>query len=115
MPEPVLIAIAAALTGRAAGNLYDLVRKKFAGDRAATEALAAADGAANDSPQVLELANSLEHAEHDDPAFSRELRAEWQRTSVAQRAGGRGVANQVSGPVSGKVVQARDIGGNVDL
>jgi hypothetical protein len=113
MPEPVLIAIAAAIAGRAAGSLYDLVRKKFTGDQAATETLAAAEGTADNSPEVSKLTNILEQAERDDPAFSRELRAEWQRTLVEQRASGRGVANAVSGPVSGKVVQARDIRGGV--
>jgi hypothetical protein len=113
MPEPVLIAIAAALAGRAAGTLYDLVKKKFGGDRAASETLAAAEGAAQDSPHVLDLASALEQAERDDPEFSRELRGEWQGT--AQHADKGGVTNQISGQVSGKVVQARDLHGGVHL
>ncbi|HEV2783474.1 MAG TPA: hypothetical protein VGX25_29160 [Actinophytocola sp.] len=114
MPEPVLVAIAAALAGRAAGNLYDLVKRKFGGDRAATETLTAAGGAAEGSPQVLALATALEHAERDDPTFAHQLRTEWQAI-FAQHAETAGVANQISGQISGKVVQARDIHGNLNL
>jgi putative IMPACT (imprinted ancient) family translation regulator len=114
VPEPVVVAIAAALAGRAAGNLYELVKRKFGGNRAATETLAAAEGAATTSAEVQALATALEDAERNDPAFSRELRTEWQ-ASLSQHAETGGVINQVSGELSGKVVQARDVQGNVSL
>jgi hypothetical protein len=115
MPEPVLVAIAAALTGRAAGSLYDLVNKRFARNPAAAEALAAAECAAKDSPEVAQLATALEVAERDDAAFSEALRVEWERASQTQHAEGSEVINQVSGKVSGNLVQARDVHGNITL
>lgn len=113
VPDPILVAIAAALAGKAVGNLYDLVRQKFAGRREAMAALEAAQGAAADSPQVQALSEELSRAESSDPQFSAELRALWREVSVEQHVDRGGVVNQISGNVSGKVVQARDIEGGV--
>lgn len=112
MPEPVLIAIAAALAGKAATSLYDLVKGKFRGRADADRVLAEAQGAAADSVEVAALADELRSAGDEDPAFAAELRTTWH--SVSQRADRGGVANQISG-VADKVVQARDIEGGVSF
>ncbi|WP_024804447.1 hypothetical protein [Nocardia sp. BMG51109] len=115
MPDPILVAIAAALAGKGVGNLYDLVREKFAGRSEAKAALEAARDADAESPQVEVLSEELARTEREDPQFSAELRALWQEISVAQRADRDGVVNQISGDVSGKVVQARDIEGGISF
>lgn len=113
MPEPVLMSVAAAVAGRVAAALYTLVKAKFADDPDATAVLEAAEGAAQDSPQVRDLAETLEAKQASDPAFGEQLRAEWERSSVGQQAESGGVTNQVSGSVGGNVVQARDIDGDI--
>jgi hypothetical protein len=115
MPEPVLISIAAALAGKAATSVYELVKKKFQTRSEAVAALEAAQGAAPDSPEVHALATELAHAEADDPRFAADLRSMWAAASIQQHADHGGVVNQVSGNVSGKVLQARDIQGGVSF
>lgn len=110
MPEPILVSIAAALAARSATSLYELVKRKFTGREEATAALTAATGAEPDSPEVAELSEHLAAASAEDPAFATELRGVW-----AAQADRGGVANQISGNVSGKVVQARDIEGGVSF
>jgi hypothetical protein len=117
MPDPILVSVAAALAAKSATSLYELVKRKFAGRKddeaalAALAALAAADGAAPESAEVATLAAHLAVAEKEDPAFGAELRNTWQQVDVGEG----GVVNQVTGNVSGKVVQARDIGGGVSF
>ena len=113
MPEPVLVSVAAAAAGRVVVGLYDLIKTKFAGDPAASAVLAAAEGTAQDSPQVRELAEALEAEQAADPAFGERLRAEWERAADGQRAESGGVANRISGSVGGNVLQARDIEGDI--
>src|SRR5882672_7555960 len=109
MPEPILVAIAAALAGKSVGNLYDLVKKKFANRKQAAAALEAATGAAPDSPEVRTLTEHLAEATDTDPGFKTALQATWAQISV----GTDGVVNQVSGTVHGNLVQARDIQGGI--
>jgi hypothetical protein len=111
VPEPVLISIAAALASRTVLGLYKLVKAKFADDDLATAALEAAEGAADDSPEVLELSDKLAGAGKADPEFDQRLRAEWQRAAVSAESGG--VVNDISGDVKGNVLQARDIHGDI--
>ncbi|WP_216212474.1 hypothetical protein [Amycolatopsis aidingensis] len=116
MVEPILISIAAALAGKAATGLYDLVRRQFAGDPAATAELeAAAEVPEGDTEQapIQALAERLEAAERADPEFSSALRAEWDRINVSQQAQDEGVTNQVSGTVQGNVIQGRDFHGDI--
>ena len=115
MPDPVLVSVAAALAGKSASSLYDLVKKKFSRSPEATTILEEALGSAPDSPQVRALSAELDRAERADPAFASDLRAVWGQVSVQQRADSDGVVNQVSGTVSGNVVQARDIDGGVSF
>jgi hypothetical protein len=111
--EPILVGIAAALAGSAASSLYDFVKSRFSRRPQGTAALEAARGASPDSVEVLALATELARAEQDDPEFGIELRSRWAAFSTQQEASHGGVANQVSGDVSGSVVQARDIEGGV--
>jgi hypothetical protein len=107
MPDVILVEIAAALAAKASESLYDLVRGKFKGREKALEVLVAADGTAPDSPQVVALAEELEIAEAYDEQFAERLRAEWGR--------GGDVVNKISGTVTGNVIQARDIHGDIRL
>jgi hypothetical protein len=115
MIEPVLIAIANSLAGKATGALYDLVRKKFAASRHDTATLEAAAGADEDTQQVSRLAEALERAETDDAEFKSRLRTEWAELSGTGRSGDGAVANDISGTVSGNAVQARDIQGGISF
>lgn len=105
MPDPILVAIATALAGKSVGNLYDLIKQKFANHKQATTALEAARGAPPDSPEVRTLTDHLAEATANDPEFAATLHATWTQVS--------GVLNQVSGTVHGNVVQARDIQGGI--
>lgn len=107
MPEPVLISLAAALAARSVVGLYKLVKDKFSGDPEAVAVLEAAEGAAEDSPEVRALATRLAAAEEEDRDFAEHLRREWDQAG--------GVVNTVSGTVSGKVVQARDVHGDISF
>jgi hypothetical protein len=108
MPEPILMSIASALATKAVTGLYDLVKKKFSKDPKAVAELEAADP---DRPETITaVARRLETAELADPEFSSALRGEW-----AQQASSGGVTNQITGTVHGKVVQARDIHGDISL
>lgn len=116
MAEPVLISIAAALAGRAVVGLYQFVKDRFADDPDATAALEAAENlteAAEDSEEVQELGRQLERVENSDPEFGKRLRAEWAAVQLHAETGG--VTNQVTGTVHGKVVQARDIHGDLNF
>lgn len=109
MPEPVLVAIAAALAGKSVGNLYDLVKKKFAHHKPAAAALDAAQGTEPNSPEVHTLSEHLAHAATTDPDFAATLQATWTQLSPTTGA----VANHASGTIHGNLVQARDIQGGV--
>lgn len=109
MPEPVLISIAAALASRSAFSLYKLVKAKFAHDPEATAVLEAAEGASDGSPQVKQLQDKLTAARDSDPVFAEQLNREWEQAKTG------GVVNIISGKVSGKVVQARDIHGDISF
>jgi hypothetical protein len=109
MPEPVLVAIAAALAGKAVQSFYDFVRTKISGRRQAVAALEAAEGKPADSPEVQVLAAELERI--DDPQFQTELRERWDSVQTADNGS---VINNISGTVT-KAVQARDIHGTINL
>lgn len=114
MLDPVLMEIATTLAGKAAGGLYDLVRSVFRGHAEASTELVAADGAQPGSAPVRALATRLAEFEAADPDFAQRLRAEWAVAAV-QHADHGGVTNQITGTVTGKVVQARDIHGNISF
>jgi hypothetical protein len=105
------VSIAAALGAKSATSLYELVKRRFAGRKDAEAALDAAGGTPPDSPEVTALATQLAAEETADPAFGKELRRTWQQVSATSG----GVVNQISGDVSGRVVQARDIKGDISF
>jgi hypothetical protein len=104
MPEALLMEIAAALAGKAAGALSDFVRDTFKRRKRALALLEAADGATPESPRVLALARALQAAGNDDPSFAAQLRAQW----IAIRAGAtaahaEAAINSASGAVFGSI------------
>ncbi|HET6711405.1 hypothetical protein [Amycolatopsis sp.] len=111
MPEPILVSIAAALAAKGATGLYDLVKRKFAKDPEAIALLTAAEAAPEEAQPITALAERLHEAEAEDGEFAEALRAEWQKVSLSHGS----VSNQVTGNVTGKVVQARDIHGDITL
>jgi hypothetical protein len=115
MVEPILTSIATTLATKAVGSLYELVRKAFQRRPAATAALEAAGGAAPESAPVQALAEHLAEVSTEDPEFGQRLRAEWAKVQVRQQADNGGVTNQITGTVTGKVVQARDIQGGISF
>jgi hypothetical protein len=115
MPDPILVSIAAALAGKGATGLYDLVKKKLAGSPQATRALDDAECSPPDSPEVHALSEELARAESSDPQFAADLRAMWGHVLTQQRADNGGVVNGITGTVSGNVLQARDIEGGVSF
>lgn len=115
MPDPVLVAIAAALAGKGASHLYDLVKRKFSREPAATEALEAAREKQPGSAEIDTLAATLAKAEAADPAFSAQLHTAWeqhQQTIAVQQTGR--VINQNLGTAQ-QVVQLGEVHGNVNL
>lgn len=114
MPEPILISIAAALAGKAATSLYDVVRTKFARNKDALTDLENALEKRDDPEFVEVLAQRLEQAELDDADFKKVLRGEWERFSATQQAGYGSTATQINGDV-GKLVQIRDVHGDINL
>lgn len=115
MPDPILVSIAAALAGKGATGLYDLVKKKFAGSSQAAGVLDDAEGSPPDSPEVHALSEELARAESSDPQFAVDLRVIWRQALTRQRADNGGVVNGITGTVSGNVLQARDIEGGVSF
>ena len=126
MPDPVLVAIAAALAGKAAGSaasggasalrsLLELVRKKFASRPEAEQALQAAQSVQERAENVDRLGAALAQAVEEDPRFGERLFSLWDRASTELSADRGGVINEVSGTVSGHVVQARDVTGGISF
>ncbi|WP_370963189.1 hypothetical protein [Amycolatopsis sp. cg9] len=114
MPEPILISIAAALAAKGATGLYDVVKRKFAKNPAALAELEAASVAPTDTQPIRALAERLETAEAQDREFAEELRTEWRKLPESGATYG-GVHNTVTGNVTGKVIQAGDVHGNINL
>lgn len=105
-----MISIATAIATKAATGLYDLVKEKFSKDPEAGKALETAEAMPREAGPIRVLAERLEAAEQADPEFAETLRSGW--TQHAEKGG---VTNQISGDVSGKVVQAGDIHGNISF
>lgn len=119
-----MIAVAAAVAGKltesvAAGakaalsTLVRAVRNRLAADDQARRALAEADAAPADGDRVAALAGHLERLAAEDAGFAEQLRGLWSQTDARLQAHRGGTVNEVSGTVSGHVVQARDIDGGV--
>jgi cation transport regulator ChaC len=97
-------------------RLMTTVRNRFRGDKEAETALAVAEAAPDSPAHVEELARVLERLSAADPEFSRDLRTlrnlvRGESTSTAQDDG---VINNFTGTAE-KVVQLRDVHGNINL
>jgi hypothetical protein len=120
MADPVTLAIATAVAGKAAESLTDQareclaalvqrIRDKFRDQPAARAALEAA----RDDQGSGELARALELACAQDPEFGTQIHALWSQVRAAA-AGDHGVVNVVSGRAD-KVVQLRDLHGDLHV
>jgi hypothetical protein len=125
MPDEMVMAIATALATRGAeaavaggknalGALVRLVRRRFGTDAAATEALHAATEDPSDQAQIVRLSAMLTRIMVNDPEFDEQLRGYWGQVAGHQTADHGGVVNLFSGRAE-KVVQARDIQGDINL
>ncbi len=131
MPDPVLVAIAGALAGKAAGAavsggrsalraLIELVRRKFATEKDVLDAIESRErpetaAGTGSEPAAEVLGAALERAAADDPEFADQLRRLWDQAKTELHADHGGVVNEVSGTVSGHVVQARDVTGGISF
>jgi len=124
--DPIMMAVATAVAGKltesltagakaALGDLVKLVKKRFAGDADAQDAMDEAQKTPDDADRITALARQLERLAAEDPKFAEQLRSIWPQASVRLRAQTGGVVNEISGSVSGHVVQARDIEGGVSF
>jgi hypothetical protein len=124
MPDEFAILVATALatkgaeaaiagTRSAVGALARLVRRR--GDRGRTAtALDRAIAAPGDRQRTADLAEAIAAAMAADPRFAAQVRARWEAVAADEPAGRGAVVNHVSGTAD-KVVQARDIHGDVRL
>jgi hypothetical protein len=124
MSDPVTLAIATAVAGKAAESLpgqsgaglaalVRRIREKFR-DRPAGQA---ALTAAQDDPgpgAVAELAVALDEAGAEDPEFGRQIRELWDNVRTAATASDHGVVNVFHGRAD-KVVQLRDVHGDLRI
>ncbi|MEU1607163.1 hypothetical protein [Micromonospora matsumotoense] len=125
MTDPIMLAAATTLVtwgttqlaqgGReAVGSLVTFLRERFRREPAARAAI---EGAFHEpSPAATRLlAAVLAEEVSRDPGFAAEFRNRWAKAEAALVASTDGVANSVSGDVSGPVVQARDIHGGISF
>lgn len=124
MADPVMIAIAAALAGKATqgllsgarsawGALLRLIKDQAGDDPIIAAALTAAENQPEDQSRIDLLGEVLEQRAQRDPAFDDQLRSLWEQTQPELRAEHGGTINEIAGTVSGHVVQARDIEGGI--
>lgn len=121
MPDPILLAVAAALAGKgseaavacgrnALAAVSRMVRERFSRGGWEESALRAAIEHPDDPERQKLLARALDRLVRDDPGFAAEVRAWWaERADPAQR-----VTNSFSGRAHA-VVQAGEVHGDVRL
>lgn len=98
----------------AVSSLIDFLRDRFRRDPAGHKVIE--DALYQPSPDAAHrLAELLDRETQRDAAFGAEFRARWERTDAAVTAALGGVANSISGHVSGPVVQARDVHGDISF
>jgi len=113
MTEPILLDIAGALATRAATSLFELVKNKFSRSPEQEAVLEAANE--QEPATVRRLAGQLAAIQYEDEEFFGQLVTEWQKLRNEAQADGGSVINQVSGNVTGKLIQARDISGGISM
>lgn len=125
MDDPILAAIAVALSTRAVEGMADagkaafaslvrLVRRKAGDHSGLRTSIEAKPASLTSDDRAVALRRALVDAAAQDPLFDQELRRRWeifQQTTLRADT----VTNTVSGRVTGPVVQARDIFGGVNL
>lgn len=120
MADEVMLAVASALAGKAAeaaaggarsawNALVRVVRERFTRDRAAAEALGAAQAQPEDQAAVHGLSRALDRVAADDPEFAEQVRVLWPLASKELSARDGGVLNVSTGTVGGHLIQARDL------
>jgi hypothetical protein len=121
MADPVTLAIATAVAGKAAESLTEQareclaalarrIREKFRDQPARRAALAAVQDDPGSSELVGELARVLDEAGAEDPEFGRQIRELWGHV----RTGDEGVVNVFHGRAD-KVIQLRDVHGDLNI
>lgn len=124
MPDEVMVAIAATVATRAADALVSAaqnavtrlvraVRDRLGHDRTDLETFDAAVAAPTNADRVHALGEAISRVSQSDPAFATYLRALWEQAAQELTVDHGGVVNQINGTVSGQVIQARDIHGDV--
>src|SRR5579872_859600 len=114
MADPVTVAIASAVAGKAAESLSEQgkqvvsaitrrIREKFRGHPAE---LATLDAVSDDEARVGELAELLGNASAADAEFGQQIRALWAQVTLT--VAGEGVINVFHGKAD-KVIQLRDM------
>lgn len=120
MADPITVAIASAVagkaaesfsgqTGRALAAIIKRIRDKFQGRPAA---LATLDAVEEGHGSAAELTALLDQASAEDPEFGRQISALWNQAAVTATDGG--VVNFFHGNAD-KVVQMRDIHGDLTI
>lgn len=118
--DPITIAIASSVAGKAAESLTDQarqtvaaiarrIREKFQGHPAE---LATLDAATDDHARIEELAILLDEASAEDPEFGSEIRGLWSHVGLTAADGG--VVNLFHGKAA-RVIQLRDVHGDLNI
>lgn len=119
MADPITMAIASAVAGKAAESMTDQarqclavlvrrIREKFRDRPARQAALEAVPG----DPGTL--ARALDEASAEDPEFGTQIRELWYQVGMQVAAGDQGTVNVFHGH-AGKVVQLRDVHGDLSI
>jgi hypothetical protein len=103
-------AIAAAVASKSAGSLYDLVKGSSPVGARPKRHSPRPKVPRPTMPRYSRSATNCTEQQKIDPEFTAQLQAAWQ---VEQHADQGGVASQITGTVTGKVLQARDIHGGI--
>lgn len=125
MADPVTMAIATAVAGKAAESLTDQareclaslvrrIREKFRDRPGGQAALEAAQGDPGSGTLASELARALDEASAEDPEFGTQIRELWSQVGTTAAAGDHGVVNVFHGRAD-KVVQLRDVHGDLSI
>lgn len=122
-----MVAVATTLVTKAAEGLTEagkeafaalarLVRRKLNDDPDALSALGHTADQTDEGVRTQRLGEALERIATRDPAFADELARLWSgMRGEGVTAADSGVVNQISGAVSGTVVQARDVHGGISF
>ena len=119
MADPIMLAVATTVAGKAAEEAFQsgrqalaalvrLVRERLGG-QLADDSPGQGGAAPERSEPVLELAARLERTAAADPAFAARLHALWGEVRRESPQVGVDVVNSNSGTVGGHLVQARDL------